>query len=236
MKKFLCGSAVIIGTIVIYAAYALICGLGISQLLWLATQAFIVIAIYATVNDFETKVTDADMRKLINWQDITWSVGVLVATWFFMAFACSTTANALRGWIYGILAAALYVGSGIFYAKAYLPSVMSAEAFDEYMRRKFSRRIERAVRRGETKKVVRYLGIVCRFHCANDRYEMGSDFSKPFDDKHRNYYELKKSKDAADREAAEKMVKPYIELMAARLTKYEGEDIKALDAADEARA
>lgn len=235
MKKFLTNSAVIIGTIVIGAVYALTWGLGVSQLLWLATQVLIVIAIYSTVKDLETKLTDKDMRRLVNWQDLTWSAGVLAATWFFGRFACSTRATAFRGWLCGIVAVALYVGTGLFYLRFYRPSVMGTEAFDEYMRRKFSRRIARAVRRGDQKKVVRYLGIVCRFHCADDRYEMGSDYSKPFDDRHRNYFELKRSKDAADRTAAE-MVRPYIEQLATKFSAYDGEDVKALDAADKARA
>lgn len=235
MKKILTNSAVIIGTILVGAVYALTWGLGVSQLLWLATQVVIVIAIYSTIKDLETKLTDKDMKKLVNWQDLVWSAGVLVATWFFGRFACSTKASALRGWISGGTSLALYVATAVFYLECYRPSVMGTEAFDEYLRRRFSGRIARAVRRGDTKKVVRYLSVVCRFHCTDDRYEMGSDFSKPFDDKHRGYHELRRSKDAADRTAAEQMVKPYIEMLATKLQAYDGEDVKALDAADVAR-
>lgn len=236
MKKFLTDSAVVIGTVVLGCAYAFSWGMGIEQLMWLATQVLIVVAIYTVIKDFETKLADKDMRKLLNWKDYVWSAGVLVATWFFGAFACSNESSAFMGWIFGIISALLYAGSLTFYVQVYLPSVMGNVAFDEYMRRKYAKRIAKAVRKGDQPRLVKYLGIVCRYHCTNDRYQDGSVYGRPFDDARKaNYFELKRSKDASDRETADKMVKPYIELLASRMTSYNFEDVKAFDKADEAK-
>ena len=73
MKKFLTDSAVVIGTVVLGCAYAFSWGMGIEQLMWLATQVLIVVAIYTVIKDFETKLADKDMRKLLNWKDYVWS-------------------------------------------------------------------------------------------------------------------------------------------------------------------
>lgn len=151
-------------------------------------------------DDWTCKFFNKEFRSLINRQEYVGIGTVMASAILALCFVYSTS---VAGW-YCLAGCALLAAFSFYWFKVvYLKSIVGMEGLDLYDRKKISKRLERALAKGEKNVVFRLLAKTLRYDCSDKDYEKGSDYSMPFDSDHRRtYIQLNRSKTQADKTTA----------------------------------
>jgi len=117
--------------------------------------------------------------KLFNWQEVFGCVLAWIADIAFMLAIFSETMPAFYAYTASCIIAG--VGAVLWFWKVYTPSVLKFEERDQYDRKWYEKRINKAVKAGNKSLLVKLFSRFLRYQCVNSSYQAGSDYTRPFD-------------------------------------------------------